>query len=221
MRIPAAIFDSEPWRSEIAAIEAFLTDSNAKGASADEIAAHARSIAMASAYAKQRRTNKRIRQARNGRQIEVSQIAGKRTIKADLQRMRAPVIAGDIRAFGLAFVEASPDAQNRIGGPLTPARLMDRQGILNAINAALAAPDLAGRPRDLELDRLTGILLDAYEATVAKATATRDKDRSGAGFSDAHAFLADASKLLGLPVTGSGDDARLRRVLRARSAAKS
>lgn len=214
------IFDGEPWASELQAALAFLVRHNKRGVDPKTLTAMAKRIVWETAWAKNWRNNKRVRPDRTRRRTSnVSILPKARSIVEDLKRMRAAIARGQM-AFTLAWVEASPAAQDRIsaGHPLTLGVLMNRHEMLTRIDKALAAPGLNGRPRDIERDRLAAILVRAFEALIEPATATRDPITEA--FSPAHSFLVEASNVLGLQLCGPCDDKRLRRVLRERAAAK-
>jgi hypothetical protein len=134
--------------------------------------------------------------------------------------MRRAIAEGDFGAFSVVWVEASPAAQWRLTGgcPPTYGLLQNRPRLFELIDAALASPDLKGRPRNVELDHFVGRLLQAFEELSGRPTTTRDPITDT--FSPAHAFLVKAASVFGLPTSGASDNARLRRALHVRSAAK-
>lgn len=215
------LFDRAPWSDELVSAQAFLMRHNRLGLPGDVITRIAKSLVLEAAWVRNARSNKRVRPHRTKRGVtEISHHPARRSIKADLVRMRRAIAAGDFDAFSTVWVEASPAAQWRLTGgrPPTYQLLQDQTKVLALIDAAFAAPDLKGRPRNVELDHFVVRLLQAFEELSGRPTTTRDPITDT--FSPAHTFLVKAASVFGLPTSGPSDNARLRRALRVHSAAK-
>ena len=94
---------------------------------------------------------------------------------------------------------------------------LSSEGLIAAVDKALADPRLKSRPPEFELDRCASTLISVYERFTGKGTGLANDSTTGRPISALHHFVRDYGLIYGVKIVTDASDGRLSKILKNRT----